>query len=357
MKKRNFFQWIILTLAIVALAAPLATAATPHYFGPYPNYANSTLPTLTPGTCSVTTATACTVNADCPTGETCNGVVISGGIHKFVDTLPGLTSAGINNLNQYIPLAVADTTTYPGSDYYEIAVVQYRMKMHTDLPAALLRGYVQLSTSVVTGAHVALSNANLVGADTPINGYFGVDAPHYLGPTIIASKDRPVRILFRNLLPTGVAGDLFLPVDTTVMGSGMGPLTTQTPPVDLGLVTDDVRNPMCTSGFLTDMPDICFTQNRATLHLHGGLTPWISDGTPHQWITPAGETTSYPKGVSVSNVPDMTDPGPGAQTFFYTNQQSARLMFYHDHAWGITRLNVFAGGPPATCSPTRPRQR
>ena len=30
-------------------------------------------------------------------------------------------------------------------------------------------------------------------------------------------------------------------------------------------------------------------------------------------------------------------------TFDYTNQQSARLMFYHDHAWGITRLNVYAG--------------
>ncbi len=35
----------------------------------------------------------------------------------------------------------------------------------------------------------------------------------------------------------------------------------------------------------------------------------------------------------------MTD----AQTFYYTNQQSARLMFYHDHSWGITRLNVYAG--------------
>ena len=30
-------------------------------------------------------------------------------------------------------------------------------------------------------------------------------------------------------------------------------------------------------------------------------------------------------------------------TFFYNNQQSARLMFYHDHAYGITRLNVYAG--------------
>jgi len=93
----------------------------------------------------------------------------------------------------------------------------------------------------------------------------------------------------------------------------------------------------------TPKPTTCYSENRADIHLHGGVTPWISDGTPHQWTTPAGENTAYPKGVSVSNVPDMPDPGPGAQTFFYTNQQSARLMFYHDHAWGITRLNVYAG--------------
>ena len=36
-------------------------------------------------------------------------------------------------------------------------------------------------------------------------------------------------------------------------------------------------------------------------------------------------------------------PNDGIQTFFYTNQQSARLLFYHDHSWGITRLNVYAG--------------
>jgi FtsP/CotA-like multicopper oxidase with cupredoxin domain len=97
---------------------------------------------------------------------------------------------------------------------------------------------------------------------------------------------------------------------------------------------------MCGS---TPKPTGCFAENRSTIHLHGGVTPWISDGTPHQWITPAGENTAYPKGVSVKNVPDMPDPGDGSQTFFYTNQQSARMMFYHDHAWGITRLNVYAG--------------
>src|SRR5207237_7474309 len=28
--------------------------------------------------------------------------------------------------------------------------------------------------------------------------------------------------------------------------------------------------------------------NRIATHLHGGLTPWFSDGTPFQWFTPNG---------------------------------------------------------------------
>jgi len=272
------------------------------------------------------------------------------GLRKFVDTLPGLGEGSANDLGQYIPVAVPDTTTYPGSDYYEIAVVQYRMKFHRDLPASLLRGYVQLSTSAVPGKQLPLSNANLdpAMAAAPIDGFTGVDIPHYMGPMIVATKDRPVRILFRNLLPTGSSGDLFLPVDTSMMGAGEGPdmmmLNADGTPMDMtpdeGTVTDAVRNPACGQ---SPKPAECFSENRATVHMHGGITPWISDGTPHQWITPAGEDTAYPQGVSVSNVPDMPDPGPGAQTFFYTNQQSARLMFFHDHSWGITRLNVYAG--------------
>lgn len=30
-------------------------------------------------------------------------------------------------------------------------------------------------------------------------------------------------------------------------------------------------------------------------------------------------------------------------TFYWTNQQSGRLMFYHDHTYGTTRLNVYGG--------------
>lgn len=295
----KFGAIIIIMTMLMPMASFLTTVTplvhgqagtVPHYFGPYPNYATSQLPTVNPdGT-------------------------ISGGIMKFVDSLPGHGAAGANNLGNYIPIAVPDKTTYPGSDYYEIAVVEYRQQMHSNLTATKLRGYVQLDTPIIPGNGVPLVDAS----GNPIlmpNGSqaIGVDIPRYLGPTIVANKDRPVRVKFYNLLPTGAGGDLFLPVDTTVMGSGMGPASEP------------------------------YTQNRATIHLHGGRNIWISDGTTHQWITPANETTAYPEGVSVYNVPDMPDPGPGAMTFYYTNQQSARLMFYHDHSFGITRLNVYAG--------------
>jgi FtsP/CotA-like multicopper oxidase with cupredoxin domain len=273
--------------------AVMNPGGTPDYFGTVPNYANSPLPVK-----------------NRKTGR------ITGGIRKFVDSLPGLGKANKNDLGQYLPVAVPDTTTYPGSDYYEIAVVQFKVRMSKDLPPTTVRGYVQLETGVVKGAHYALTYPN--GSpilDSQGNQVYAVDKPQYLGPAVVAQRDRPVRAKIVNYLPTGAAGNLFLPVDTTIMGAGLGP----------------------NGG--TEM----YTQNRIAVHLHGGVTPWISDGTPHQWITPAGEVTSYAKGVSVQNVPDMPDPGPGAVTLYWTNQQSARMMFFHDHAYGITRLNVYAG--------------
>jgi FtsP/CotA-like multicopper oxidase with cupredoxin domain len=241
------------------------------------------------------------------------GGTLEGGIRKFVDSLPLIDAP--NNLGQYIPKAVPDTTTYPGSDYYEIALVQYTEKMHSDLPPTLLRGYVQEKDGVQIGI------------------------PHYMGPVIIAERDKPVRVKFTNRLPLGSAGNLFIPVDSTIMGSGKGPLLSGNHGMGDLL---SVQNPECTvvDG---EKPYGCYTDNRASVHLHGNNTVWISDGTPHQWITPADETGAYPKGVSAVNVPDMPDPGDGSMTFYYTNAHSARLMFYHDHAYGITRLNVLAG--------------
>jgi len=261
---------------------------------------------------------------------------------KFVDTLPRLGSGNANNLGQFLFVGKPDTTTYPGSDYYEIDLVEYHEQMHSDLPASgtLLRGYVQVSsgTNLSTGT---LPSQNKCGsdqhscsaADTAPGKGIVPPPPHYRGPNIIAERDRPVRVKFTNRLPVGRGGDLFIPVDTTVMGAGTGPAY---PGANRG------EGAPCDN---TIEPNTCasYTQNRGAIHMHGGRTPWISDGTPHQWITPAGEVTPFTKGVSLQNVPDMPDPGDGSTTYYYTNQQSARLMFYHDHASGMTRLNVYAG--------------
>jgi FtsP/CotA-like multicopper oxidase with cupredoxin domain len=217
-------------------------------------------------------------------------------IEKFVDSLPGLGPASANNLGQYIPVAQpVPNLLFPNDDYYEIGIQQFTRQVHTNLPnTTRFRGYIDLNPT--TNPSVANQQ--------------------YLGPLIVAQRDRPVRIKFTNLLDTGLAGNLFLPVDGTLNGAGLGPL---------GLTGGN------------------YTQNRTSIHNHGAFTPWISDGTPHQWFTPALEGGNYLKGVSFQNVPDMDNPGDGSQTLFYTNQQSGRLMFYHDHAVGITRLNVYAG--------------
>ncbi len=249
-------------------------------------------------------------------------------LRKFVDTLPGIpgiTSFGANNLGQYIPLAKPEkwvdlngVTT--ADDYYEIAAVEYTEKMHSDLAKATrLRGYVQLSTAANPGKRIALKYPDgtpiLNAAGTQVYAY---DQPHHLGPIINTTQGTAVRVKFINYLPAGAGGALFLPVDTTLTGAGTGP---------------DGLTP--------------YTENRAGIHLVGGQSPWISAGSPHQWVAPAGETAAYTaglgKGVSTYNVPDMAEPEAGASTLYFPNDMSARFSFYQDHTSGLTRLNAYAG--------------
>gem|GEM_PF-5285517 len=214
----------------ISAAPALDPGGVPHYFGPYPNWANSPMPmgkianiTVDSGgsgyaapvitiedvyfTGSGATATATVVGGVITnitvtspgTNYTAPVVIITdstginaaataslggpltSGIRKFVDTLPGLNAAGANNLGQYIPVAIPDTTTYPGSDYYEIELGEFTQKMHSDLPNTTFRGYRQTNT-----------------ANPAVNTF------HYLGPMIISTKDRPVRVKFTNKLGLGL---------------------------------------------------------------------------------------------------------------------------------------------------------
>jgi spore coat protein A len=59
---------------------------------------------------------------------------------------------------------------------------------------------------------------------------------------------------------------------------------------------------------------------RTVPHLHGSRTASYSDGLPENWFVP-GQSAVY----------------------VYPNDQLAAPLWYHDHAVGITRLNVYAG--------------
>ncbi len=79
--------------------------------------------------------------------------------------------------------------------------------------------------------------------------------PHYLGPTIVAPKDQPVRIVFYNLLPTGTEGDLFLPTDSTLDGFGHGPDEHGRADSTTAPSWMTIRNPACSD---YPKPESCF---------------------------------------------------------------------------------------------------
>jgi FtsP/CotA-like multicopper oxidase with cupredoxin domain len=337
MDQRTLSGFARIAVAAVTLLcggmSAFAQVGVPDYYAK-PNYAVSKLPTAS---CRdalgvvMAPAVLCWKDSECPGflppfvigaqtypgGSTCTGPVAAGtGIRKFVDTLPVLCALGaVDTLGKCLPLAVPDKLTFPGNDYYELGVKEYTTRFHTDLPnPAKQRGFHQINST------------------TP-----AVTQHQFLGPLIVGQSYRPVRLKFVNELGIGPAGALNLPVDTSLPGAGDGPDGTP------------------------------YTQNRIAIHLHGGNSPWISDGTQHQWTVPAGETTSVKKGAAVAYVPDMwfdstgklltecagqmtcatpgasNNPGDGMLSYYWPNEQSGRLMFYHDHAYGITRLNVMAG--------------
>ena len=252
--------------------AAMSPGAVPHYFS-HPNYANSPR------------------------------------IHKFVDSLPGLTSAGRTTSDSTFLSRSPTRSRIPAPTTTRSRWSSTASRCTRTCRATRLRGYVQLATCASPAReHVRSTIRTLTRfADTVLPRRHSRSSPstspHYLGPLISRTKDRPVRILFRNLLPTGQGGDLFIPVDTTVMGSGMGPRDGR----DGG---DGPAEPHVRDRARSRTAATRRTGPRCTCT--AASRPWISDGTPHQWITPAGDTPPIPKGVSVSNVPDMPDPGPGA---------------------------------------------
>jgi len=101
------------------------------------------------------------------------------------------------------------------------------------------------------------------------------------GPTIEARSGEAISIEWPNRLPP----KHFLPIDHNLMGAEKG-----------------------------------LPESRTVVHVHGARVPPASDGWPESWY------------------------GPGkSATYRYPNEQEAALLWYHDHAMGINRLNMCAG--------------
>jgi FtsP/CotA-like multicopper oxidase with cupredoxin domain len=62
-------------------------------------------------------------------------------------------------------------------------------------------------------------------------------------------------------------------------------------------------------------------------HLHGGENKSVYDGYPEAWFTSDG----------------LRGPDFKTNKYYYPNGQQSATLWYHDHALGITRLNVYAG--------------
>jgi spore coat protein A, manganese oxidase len=201
----------------------------------------------------------------------------SPGIPLFVNTLRSIDT---------IPVAAPDLTPAPvtGVTHYTIGMSQYTDQI---VPAAS-----GLGPTTLWGYH-------------PARVLVGSASQKHLGGIIVGQKGSPIQLTMQNKLPTvsNAWGQIHpLPVDGTISQANQA-------------------------------------QNRAAVHLHGGLVPWISDGGPFDWFDPTGN-----HGLSFRNN-EVLNPAAkaGEAEYYYPLHQSARFMWYHDHAVGITRLNAYAG--------------
>ncbi|QVK17573.1 multicopper oxidase domain-containing protein [Mycoplasmatota bacterium] len=121
--------------------------------------------------------------------------------------------------------------------------------------------------------------------ETTVWGFNG----HYPGPTFEVNRNEWIKVKWINDLQDRH----LLPVDTTVHGAE------------------------------SNKPKV-----RTVIHLHGGVVRPDSDGYPEAWFT---------KGYK--------EVGPyfTRKIYDYTNNQRGSTLWYHAHAIGITRLNVYAG--------------
>lgn len=135
------------------------------------------------------------------------------------------------------------------------------------------------------------------------------------GPTFEAVRGIPIQVTWQNKID----GQHIFPVDPTLHWAdpnGMGMPTVPFPPYPPGF--EDAQSPV-----------------PIVTHLHGGEVQSTSDGHPDAWFTSTGvQGAAYN-----TETPTTSD----SAVFYYPNEQPPTTLWYHDHALGITRINVLSG--------------
>lgn len=204
------------------------------------------------------------------------------------------------------------------ADYYEISVRQFQQQiLPAGLPPTTVWGY---------GAVSSASKKGLLVHNAP-------------SLTIEAGWNRPVRVKWINDLVDASGKYLphLLPVDPTLHWAN--------PPG--GAAARDTRPVFETTPGSYGGPVPLVT------HVHGAVGVGDeSDGYAEAWYLPAAgnipaghaaQGTWYDFFAAKAATQYGAAWGPGFATFQYPNENRASTIWYHDHALGMTRLNVYAG--------------
>jgi FtsP/CotA-like multicopper oxidase with cupredoxin domain len=129
-----------------------------------------------------------------------------------------------------------------------------------------------------------------------------------------ATRGIPTKVTWVN----DVTADSMFAVDPTIMYANSNGIPTPTAP-------------------FTPYPPGYPCQSNVPLvpHLHGGEVQSYSDGGPNSWWTATGT-----HGPTYST---LEPAAANAAVYYYPNAQSATTLWYHDHAMGMTRINVMSG--------------
>ena len=154
--------------------------------------------------------------------------------------------------------------------------------------------------------------------------------PNWPGVTVEAKRNIATTVTYQNKLPVFDPSNAFGPglvaglltYDQTIHWAD--PLMTT---MNYGCMNGPPYAPECLQPYVGPIPTV--------VHLHGGETASYYDGGPEQWFTP--------NGLQGKSFATLFDAGPGKSVYYYDNKQEPGTLWFHDHALGATRLNVYTG--------------